>query len=169
MAIEIRAYRRAVHVFTYSKLTRDSVIRDYGIEPGRVTAVGASADLLEPHEGARSFGSKRLLFNGTHFDRKGGDILVEAFRAVRRAIPQAELHIIGKAPHIREEGVVMRGFVSSRQELGELFLGSDLVVAPARCDPFPTFLIEAMAYGTPSLVSSADGMPRWRPTSSIRC
>jgi glycosyltransferase involved in cell wall biosynthesis len=41
----------------------------------------------------------------------------------------------------------------------ELFLSSDLVLAPARCDPFPTFLIEAMNFGVPCVTSDADGMP----------
>jgi glycogen(starch) synthase len=40
-----------------------------------------------------------------------------------------------------------------------LFLSSDLVLAPARCDPFPTFLIEAMNFGLPCVTSDADGIP----------
>jgi glycosyltransferase involved in cell wall biosynthesis len=41
----------------------------------------------------------------------------------------------------------------------QLFLETDLVVAPARCDPFPSFVIEAMNYGVPCIVSGNDGMP----------
>jgi glycogen synthase len=41
----------------------------------------------------------------------------------------------------------------------QLFLDTDLVVAPGRCDPFPTFAIEAMNYGVPCVVSGQDGMP----------
>jgi glycogen synthase len=41
----------------------------------------------------------------------------------------------------------------------ELFLSSDLVLAPSRCDPFPTFLIEAMNFGLPCVASDVDGLP----------
>ena len=41
----------------------------------------------------------------------------------------------------------------------QLFLETDLVIAPASCDPFPTFLMEAMNYGVPCVVSNRDGMP----------
>ena len=40
-----------------------------------------------------------------------------------------------------------------------LFLRADLVVAPARCDPYPGFLIEAQNYGVPCITSDVDGMP----------
>ncbi|ARV62586.1 hypothetical protein BZZ01_31670 [Nostocales cyanobacterium HT-58-2] len=35
---------------------------------------------------------------------------------------------------------------------------TDLVLAPGVCDPFPTFLMEAMNYGVPCVVSANDGM-----------
>ncbi len=33
------------------------------------------------------------------------------------------------------------------------------MIAPAYSDPFPTFLMEAMNYGIPCIVSANDGMP----------
>jgi glycosyltransferase involved in cell wall biosynthesis len=60
---------------------------------------------------------------------------------------------------IADPGVENHGYVSSPEKMRELFLSSDLVLAPARCDPFPTFLIEAMNFGVPCVTSDADGMP----------
>ena len=58
---------------------------------------------------------------------------------------------------MRAPGVEEHGWVS-REKMRELFLSTDLVVAPSRCDPFPTFLIEAMNFGVPCIASDVDGM-----------
>ncbi len=85
--------------------------------------------------------------------------MIEAFREVRRTWPAAKLVILGKGPYPSPAGVHSPGFISSREALERVFLDSDLVVAPGFCDPFPSFLIEAMNYGVPCVVSPCDGMP----------
>jgi glycogen(starch) synthase len=67
--------------------------------------------------------------------------------------------VIGADLPEKLEGVINPGHVGSAADLQTLFLTSDLVVAPGRCDPFPTFLMEAMNYGVPCVVSNQDGMP----------
>jgi glycogen synthase len=59
----------------------------------------------------------------------------------------------------RQPGVETPGKIRSADELQQLFLQTDIVVAPGRCDPFPTFVIEAMNYGVPCIVTDQDGMP----------
>ncbi len=156
---ERRAYRRARALFTMSELVKRSLVQDYGIPAGRIRVVGASGTFLEPYQGQKIFGTRQILFNGTDFERKGGDLVIEAFRQVRRTCPDAKLVILGKGPYPSLPGVHSPGFISSREALERVFLDSDLVVAPGYCDPFPSFLIEAMNYGIPCVVSPRDGMP----------
>ena len=162
LVCEKRAYHNAVHLFPFGNGTRRSLIEDYGVDPAKITVIGSSGHLAEPYSGDRTFGSKRILFycgNGSDFYRKGADRVLAAFRIVRQQIPSAKLAIVGMSSEIASPGVENRGYVSSPERLRELFLSSDLVLAPARCDPFPTFLIEAMNFGVPCVTSDADGMP----------
>jgi glycosyltransferase involved in cell wall biosynthesis len=159
---ERRAYHNAVHLFPFGNGTRRSLIEDYGVDPAKITVIGSSGHFADPYPDHQPFGSKRILFycgDGPDFYRKGGDRVLAAFRIVRQQIPDAKLAIVGMSSEIADPGVVNHGYVSSPEKMRELFLSSDLVLAPARCDPFPTFLIEAMNFGVPCVTSDADGMP----------
>ncbi|BAZ17171.1 group 1 glycosyl transferase [Calothrix sp. NIES-4071] len=156
---EKESYERAYHIFTMGNVVKNSLIKDYGITPEKITVIGSSGDFIETYTGDKQFGSQQILFNGSDFERKGGDLVIDAFRQVRKKIKNAKLILIGTSLSINEDGIENLGFISSRSEIHKLFLNSDLVVAPAYCDPFPTFVMEAMNYGTPCIVSANDGMP----------
>jgi glycogen synthase len=156
---ERRTYARAEHLFTFGSQTRDSLVVDYGIAPERTSVVGSSGQFLHPYDGHKLFGSKRILFNGADFHRKGGDRMLAAFQIVREAIPGARLTVIGETLDIIEPGVDNPGFVTSPEAMECLFLSTDVVVAPARCDPYPGFVIEALSYGVPCITSAVDDMP----------
>lgn len=153
------AYRQARHIFCMSSVVKDSLIQDYSISPQKIKVVGSSGDFQQTYAGEKAFGSQQILFNGSDFERKGGDLVLAAFRQVRQKIPTAKLIILGKKIAVNEPGIENPGQISSRSKLHQLFLESDLAIAPARCDPFPTFLMEAMNYGVPCVVSNQDGMP----------
>lgn len=158
LACEQQLFQRAKHLFAQSQVVQRSLIEDYQVSPDRITVVGASGDFLEPYPGKKTFGSQQILFNGSDFQRKGGDLVLAAFEQVRQALPDAKLVVIGRRLLQQQAGVENPGEVS-REALKELFLTSDLVAAPAYCDPFPRFVMEAMNYGVPCIVSDRDGMP----------
>jgi glycosyltransferase involved in cell wall biosynthesis len=97
--------------------------------------------------------------NGSDFFRKGGDIAVKAFKVVQEKLPQATLQIVGVAEGPKADNVFYKGNVSSKEEIAKMFLNADIVLGPARCDPYPGFIVEAMGFGTPCIVSDRDGMP----------
>ncbi|MBD1847509.1 glycosyltransferase family 4 protein [Cyanobacteria bacterium FACHB-63] len=158
LACEQQLFQRAKHLFAQSRVVQKSLIEDYQVSPDRITVVGASGNFLEPHQEKKTFGGQQILFNGSDFQRKGGDLVLAAFEQVRRALPNAKLVVIGRKLLQQQAGVENPGEVS-REALKELFLSSDLVAAPAYCDPFPRFVMEAMNYGVPCIVSNRDGMP----------
>lgn len=160
---ERQAYERAHHIFTMSQVVKDSLVQDYGINAGKVTSVGASGNFREPYQGQKTFGTQRILFNGSDFERKGGDIVFAAFALVRKVLPNAKLVVIGKKIETPIAGIENPGAIASFSDLEKLFLESDLVVAPARCEPFGVFLVEAMNYGVPCIVSKNDwnGIPEF--------
>lgn len=153
------AYERAQYLLCMSNAVKSSLIDDYGIENKKITVVGSAANFKEIYEGDKTFGSKQILFNASDFNRKGGDLVLAAFKKVKQEIPESRLIIIGKKLNLHEDGVENPGKISSRSDMRNLLLKTDLVVSPAYCDPFPVFLIEAMNYGVPCIVSERDGMP----------
>lgn len=156
---ERSAYSRAEHIFSMSQVVKTSLIEEYGIPENKVTVVGSSGDFQVPDVREKAIGSQQILFNGSDFERKGGDVVLAAFRQVRKALPNSKLVVIGRKLSIEEPGIENPGHIADRAEIRRLFLNTDLVVAPAYCDPFPTFLMEAMNYGIPCVVSNRDGMP----------
>lgn len=155
---ERQAYARASYLFAMSNLVKSSLIKDYGIAPEKITTVGSCANHQAIYTGEKVFGSQQILFNGSEFERKGGDLVLAAFKQVKKILPASKLVIVGKKVRLQQDGVSVLGSISSPAEMRQLFLNTDLVAAPARCDPFPSFLIEAMNYGVPCVVADQDGM-----------
>jgi len=159
MEAQKSGFHLAEHLFTYASVTRDSMITDYGLSPAKITVAGHAGDTLEPYAGEKTLGSQQLLFNGSDWKRKGGDIALAAFAKVREKFPKARLLIIGGNRQEAQPGVEYVGNVSDRAELHRLFLGSDILLSPARCDPLPTLGVEVMNFGVIPVVSDRDGMP----------
>ncbi len=158
IACERRTYQQAHNLFCMSHLVKRSLIADYGVPAEKITVVGSSGNFGCLYQGQKTFGSQQILFNGSDFLRKGGDRVLAAFQQVRAVLPEATLVVIGVDLPEKHEGVINPGPVDS-ETLQYLFLHTDLVIAPGRCDPFPTFLMEAMNYGVPCTVAAQDGMP----------
>jgi glycogen synthase len=156
---ERSAYQRAYHLFAMSNVVKLSLIQDYGIKPEKISVVGSFAGRHKVYSGEKPFGRQQILFNAGDFNRKGGDLVLAAFEQVRQVMPEARLTIIGKKVGNHQAGVYNPGRIGSLAAMQALFLQTDVVVAPGRCDPFPTFVIEAMNYGVPCIVSGNDGMP----------
>ena len=72
VSLEGDVYRRAHHIFTMSEWARASVIHDYGIEPGNVTATGAGANLIPADDALSVHDAPIALFVGREWGRKGG-------------------------------------------------------------------------------------------------
>jgi glycosyltransferase involved in cell wall biosynthesis len=88
---------------------------------------------------------------------KGVDMLVDAWRRVREAIPDAELHVVGGGhPDAYGDvpGVTVRGYV---EDLADAFRPASLFVQPSRMDTFPVSTLEAMRAGVPPLVTNTAG------------
>ncbi|MGH7999248.1 MAG: glycosyltransferase family 4 protein, partial [Brasilonema sp.] len=158
LGFERQAYQRAYHLFAKSHFMKSSLIEDYGIAPEKITVIGSSGNFKDLYDGEKKFGSKCILFNGSDFKRKGGNLVLAAFTKVQKIIPEAQLIVVGKKLENAHNGVENFGALSNLK-LQELLLRTDLLVAPARCEPLGLLIVEAMNYGVPCIVSKADGMP----------
>ena len=117
------------------------------------------------------------LFCGALIERKGVDILVEAWQQVRRELPRATLLMVGPThrdgldePEFRafsqaiEARIHALGLSTKVRLLGlqrqteTLYGAADLFVLPSRNEGWASVISEAMASGLPCIVSSMDGI-----------
>ncbi len=150
-------------IFTFSEYLRQSFIQDYRVPANRVFNIGAGVNFAEipAIDLAKDYTAPRVLFIGIEFERKGGPQLLEAFRIVRDAIPDAELNIVGpEAISSVPPGVVHHGRLSKRdpeqkRKFESLFRGTNLFVLPSLYEPFGIAPLEAMLYQLPCIVTDA--------------
>jgi glycosyltransferase involved in cell wall biosynthesis len=161
--------RGAVRVLFTSAWAADRASRAYGLDAARVGQVGIFGELEEPAADVYA-GAPAFAFISTNFAAKGGPVVLEAFRRVRQAHPEAQLTIVGAAPAeiggdlAGEPGVTYAGFL--RKEVpGELARfravlgGARALVHPTRSDIAPLLLVEAAMFGCPAIASRAFAIP----------
>lgn len=95
--------------------------------------------------------------------QKGQDVLLRAWPAVRKAVPAAQLVLVGDGP-MRDElaaiataGVVLAGGASRERALTWI-RAADLVVAPSRWETLSLAVLEALALGRPVVATDVEGM-----------
>ena len=156
-----RTFHRAAMCIGWSEWARASFSRDYGVPDDRTAVVAPGVDLSEwtlPASRRLRDGPARLLFVGGDFVRKGGDLLLDVFRAHLRG--RCELHLVTRDAVPDEPGVrVYRGLTSGSPQLRQLYADADAFVLPTRGDCFSIATIEAMATGLPVVVSGIAGIP----------
>lgn len=148
----------AVHVFTTGERLSQAIVDAHQLNPDRVTTVGGGAHFSISARGS-SPRDPIVLFVGYDFRRKGGDLLVEAFRLVRRRVPDARLVIVGPKVRLSEPGVLPLGNVADRRQLLRLFDSARVFALPARYEPYGMVLLEAMARGLPCVGTDVCAIP----------
>lgn len=151
--------RGADHVLVMGASSRDCLVGDYGLDPGRVHVVGAGPNMALGDPVPPRARGRRLLFVGIDWERKGGPTLLEAFPAVRRRFPDATLTIAGASPGgPLPDGVVVRGRVPHQQVPG-LYDDADLLVIPTHFEAYGIALVEALQKGLPCVGTSVGNQP----------
>ena len=146
---------RASRFTAWSEWAKASLVAHYGADASRVTVIHPGTVLgrfPDPRERrARRQGPLRVLFVGGDFQRKGGDVLLEARRRMRHS---AELHLVTGADVPVELGVnVYRGVKPLSPELLKLYADADVFALPTRGDCLAVVLGEAMAACLPIITT----------------
>jgi alpha-maltose-1-phosphate synthase len=159
-ALEAHLYRNASRIFAASDWVRQSLLRDYGVAPERVLTVGEGSRLRAPEGWRRTYDGRTILYVGYEFERKGGQVLLEAFEKVTAEIPSAELLIAGP-PRVTRP-LPPRAQLLGRvppAELSWLYSRASLFVMPSLFEPFGLVFLEAMEHGLPCIGSDRCAMP----------
>ena len=180
-----RAYRNADRFVAICPALADTFPRA-GIPSERVAQIpiGVSLDRFHPpkdrDEEASALGwprdVPRALFVGAVRRRKGVDLLLDAWKHVVTAMPEAHLYIAGPlhpgseplhqgrdfAETCRERAVTppLRGrvfFLGARSDTERLYRAAHAFLFPSRKEGFPNVLLEALASGLPAVVTRIPG------------
>ncbi len=148
-ALVRRALSQARAYVSWSEWAKTSLVDDYGVPADRVLVAtpGTDVDLFRKTAERRP-GPPRILFVGGDFVRKGGDVLLKAFRERLRG--RAELHLVTGHAVAAEEGVFhYPGLTANSEPLVELFRQADVFALPTRADCLAVVLGEAKAASLP--------------------
>ncbi|MCC7537340.1 MAG: glycosyltransferase, partial [Deltaproteobacteria bacterium] len=166
-----RAYRSADVVVAISDGVASCVTDSLGVDRQRVRRIYNAVDLelvtrraAEPRDGLPE---RFLLAAGRLEHQKGFDVLVRAFSETR-ARHETQLVILGEGPErrslealVRDCGltgrVSMPGFVDNPWSY---MARAQAFVLPSRWEGFGNVVVEAMACGTPVIVTDCDYGPR---------
>ena len=181
-------YARASKVIATTPIQTDMLRRDYGVDVSRLALIPPGYDdnrFYPIGEASRQAIRTKLgwtgpvvLAIGRLARNKGYDLLLRGFDVVARRIPDARLVLaVGGEQMSREEvsildslkslaaglslndRVTFAGFVSER-ELADRYRAADVFVLSSRYEPFGMTALEAMACGTPTVVTTHGGLHR---------
>ena len=124
-----------------------------------VVGIGTDQAVVEQ---PRDWSAPRFLFVGQDWERKNGEALLRSFERLRRAQPNAELHLVGGHPRVDLEGVVGHGVLrlgvrADRRALLALYRLATCLVLPSLVEPSAIVHVEAAAFGVPSIGTSVGG------------
>ena len=174
-----RFLRAANAVIADSECTKGDATRLYGIDEAKIKVIypgvkarfhPADSETIEAARARYSLPERFILFVGTIEPRKNLNTLLEAYQALRSRGSNFNLVIVGKTGwlyeslfrRLRELGVegevAFPGFIPD-VDLPALYSAADLFVFPSLYEGFGLPPLEAMACGTPVIVSDTSSLP----------
>jgi len=159
-----REIELADRIHTVSALARQSYV-DAGVPAEKVVATTIGCDLSRFHlrrndENRESEAPFTFIFAGHAGKRKGTDLLLEACRRLDRQGISYRMWVAGATENHLSWGAtasVERLGWLPHEELARRYRDADCFVLPSRHDSFGMVVVEAMACGTPAIVSEQTG------------
>lgn len=157
--LEKKAYENAAMIFVMSKNIINSLLTQYNIDPAKVHEVFVSTNTPLPETiDQTKYTNQNIIFVGKDWTRKGGPLLVEAFKKVLEALPDATLTIVGCTPDVRLKNCKVVGEVSL-QEVAKHYNKASVFCLPTKREPFGVVFLEAMFNKLPIVTNNMGATP----------
>jgi len=173
-ALEEAALKHCALAIYPSQWAAQTAIEIYNIDPAKLKIVpfgpnmesGRTRHEIELTINSRPASPCKLIFIGTHWMRKGGDVAAQVAAALNAAGIQTELTVIGCSPPVEEPipdflrvvGYLDRAKQHDLEKLTNLIAQSHFLILPTKADCFPSVLTEANSFGVPSLTTRVGGL-----------
>lgn len=140
-------------IVSFASFVGDAMQAQYGVPKNKVFAIGGGPmrrwDQPVPADLER-YRKRHILFCGRAWERKGGPVLIEAFRRVRKEFPDAKLTVVSAgAPPLNEPGVEQLGLIDDAQ-LHQLYASCSVFTMPSISESWGLVYVEAAAHGCPT-------------------
>lgn len=171
--------RRGLHaadcIIAVSALTKKVIIEHYGISADKIMVVHNGIDhqdyrhdLPPVLENIRASGKKVVLFVGRITIQKGPDYFIKVAKRVLQFDPNVLFVVSGSGDMEHQiirlatdiglgDNIIFAGFIRGN-DLLQLYRAADLFVMPSVSEPFGLTALEALANGTPILISRQSGV-----------
>lgn len=161
----------AHHVVTWSEWAKQSLINEYEIPTKKITVIAPGVDTHQwtrHRRGQQHTQVIKILFVGADLERKGGLLLLKAFRRLRHrslcqpggAAIELQLHLVTRTKVPEEPGLfVYNDMQPNSTPLKRLYSDSDIFCLPTYGDCFPMVLSEAAAAGLPVVSTRLAAIP----------
>ena len=155
-------------LFANSRYTADDVVRTLGVPADRVlVAYPGIHERFRPEGPQAGREAPYLLTTATREPRKNLRALLDAFALVRTRHRDLELRVAGAEEPSPPEGVRFLGYVAA-EDLPPLYRGAEAFVFPSLFEGFGIPVVEAMASGTPTVVSAHASLDEASGDATIR-
>ena len=160
--------RRVRKIFTPSEYVKQKVMRRFGVKNVTVTPNGVDPSIFHPDAKQKLFDLPKcyILFVSSLEPRKNLDLLLCAWDEIKSDFRETWLIIVGVSGNVfqtvdfaREtERVRFLGYVEDKALAG-LYANATVLVLPSQDEGFGLPALEAMASGTPVIVSDGGALP----------
>ena len=154
-------FRSARRLVAWSEWTKLGLVQGYEVPADKITVIPPGVNVHEwrrpmPREPHAS--PVKILFVGGDLERKGGLVLLEAFRALRHL--GLELHLVTKDRLPPEPGVfIYNNLEANSQPLKDLYHTCDIFALPTFADALAMVLSEAGASGLAIISTNVGAIP----------
>ncbi len=156
-----------------SQWAAQSAINDYGAAAGKIHVIpfGANIEAPDPETvnqliKSRAFDQLRILFIGSDWHRKGGDIVLASCDILHRNRVPVQLDIVGPRAmtaalpaYARFHGWLDKKNPKQRQSLQTLLARAHFLFVPSLAENYGMTFCEAAAFGVPCLTTDVGGIP----------
>ena len=168
--------KRVLKIFTPSEYVKQKIKSRFGIENVLVTPNSVYRSVFHPRarQTKHDLPASYILFVGSIEPRKNLNALFQAWSEIQNEFKETRLVIAGTTGHVFQpvnlprtaERVQYLGFVEEKNLPG-LYAGAALFVLPSYDEGFGLPALEAMACGTPVLVSNGGALPETVGTAGL--
>lgn len=134
--------------------------QDLGADSPKIVVIPPGIDQL-PGKRIKHDGFN-ILFVGVWFERKGGLLLLEVYKVLKKKYPQIRLNLIGEIPKGLKlfKDVWQKNYLPREKLVKEIFPWADvLVLVPPKAEGYGLVVLEAASLGIPAIVSSVYALP----------
>ena len=150
---ERELFKVAKALLPWSERAEFSLVEDCAISPRRIHRLPPSVNPPDLKRKAHNHAMPQVLFVGGDFKRKGGPLLLEAFR--KHLAGACELHIVTETDVQPEDGVVIyRGVKAGSVAWRERWSQADLLVFPSTLETFGIVMVEALSFEVPVVATN---------------